>query len=50
MTEIAREVVKWWEEHKYDSYNDGEEDYNTYGEPPKFVILAYKELRLKMGE
>lgn len=44
---LAEEVVKWWEDHRYDVHSNGEEEYNVFDEPPKFVELAYKELGLE---
>lgn len=43
LEEVARAVLKWWEEHQYDtmltSVDDGYES-NIYDEPPEFVLLA----------
>ena len=42
MTELMKEVLKWWEDHQYDVDSDNGEDgeYNVYDETPKFVEIA----------
>jgi hypothetical protein len=39
-TQLVRAVLKWWEEHQYDTVASDEDEYNVYDEPPKFVRLA----------
>jgi hypothetical protein len=50
MTELNQEVIKWWNRHKYDVEQTEDDEYNVYNEPPKFVVLAYKELGLEVEE
>ncbi len=44
LLEVSRLVLRWWEEHKYDTDDvpDGEytESFNRYDEEPDFVIAA----------
>lgn len=38
---LVRAILIWWDDHKTDTYQDGEGgEYNVYDEPPLFVMLA----------
>lgn len=37
---LVEEVLKWWKEHEYDTYDDQYEEYNVYNDDPKFVTIA----------
>lgn len=39
--ELKEAILKWWEEHEYDTQGDFGE-YNVYDEEPYFVRLAKK--------
>jgi len=39
-TQLVKAVLKWWEEHQYDTVASDEDEYNVYDEPPEFVRLA----------
>ena len=38
---LVGEIIKWWNEHQYDTTGDYGE-WNLYDEPPPFVVLALK--------
>jgi len=42
INKMVDKILEWWEEHKYDTYNDG--TYNVYNDEPEFVTIA-KELK-----
>ena len=47
MKKLVKSILKWWEEHRFDTYSDNYgEEYNIYDEEPEFVTLA-KKLLLK---
>jgi hypothetical protein len=45
---LAESVIKWWEEHRYDCYFDGDDERNLYEETPEFVVLAANYLGLEI--
>lgn len=43
--ELRDKVLQWWEEHQFDTYSTGDDDWdNVYDEEPGFVTLA-KQLK-----
>lgn len=37
---VNNAILEWWEDHKFDTYTDEDEEYNAYDEEPEMVKLA----------
>jgi len=45
LLKVSEAVMKWWEEHEYDT-TGGEEEYNIYDDEPEMVTLARAAIEL----
>jgi len=40
ITGMVDSILEWWENHKYDTEKNGEDEYNLFDEKPTFVKIA----------